>query len=183
MGGNIIGLRQVQRIMKEFEDGTRTSFDRIEGSGRPKTEKRLQLVEEVKAELLADSRMSIRDLSTKFDASRQMIMDIIHNDLGFRSVHCKWIPHNLTDAHKERRVNSCQKIVEAMDKRNMQKNLVFTDEKQFYAHGIGNAASRKAWIPPDGDVPQIARRIPMAKAWMVLWAANFDGLYFFRVMP
>ena len=97
LGENIIGLRQVQRIMKEFEDGTRTSFDCIEGSGRPKTEKRLQLVEEVKAELLADSRMSIRDLSTKFDASRQMIMDIIHNDLGFRSVHCKWIPHNLTE--------------------------------------------------------------------------------------
>ena len=70
-----------------------------------------------------------------------------------------------------------------MDKRNMQKNLVFTDEKQFYARGIGNAASRKAWIPPDGDVPQIARRMPMSKKWMVLWAANFDGLHFLRVMP
>jgi hypothetical protein len=181
--GDVIGVRQIQRLMKEFEDGKRTSFARKEGSGRPKSEKRIDLVEKVKADLMVEPRCGSRYLAAKYETTKDMILEIIRDDLGYRCVQSVWVPYALTEMNKEQRVACCEVIVSMLDKRNMNKNLIVIDEKQFYSRGMGNPVSRMAWIPPDGDAPRIARRLPMAKKWMVLYAANFDGLHFFKVMP
>ena len=42
--GNVISLRRVQQLTKEYQEEQRADFKRKDGSGRQKSEKRLEIV-------------------------------------------------------------------------------------------------------------------------------------------
>lgn len=182
--GDVISVRRVQKIMKEFEDGERTDFDRQLGSGRLKSQKRVDLIPLISEELATNKRLTCMELALMFDTNHRMIYDIITQDLDLISVRDKWVPHTLTEVNKEARVNCCTELIDTLSRRNIHRNLVVVDEKWFYARPIGCAQSRRSWTGADeaGDRDHTPKRSTMEKKFMAIVAVNFEGLFFFRIL-
>ena len=65
-GDNIVSLRRVQQIAKEFKEGKRKSFERAEGSGREKTEERSEKVAAIRHDMEEDSKTTSREIALKY---------------------------------------------------------------------------------------------------------------------
>jgi hypothetical protein len=181
-GEGAVGLRRVQIIAKEFADGERIDFDRKSGSGSAISERRAELGNSIKLELSENAHASIRYFAAKDQVSFHMVRDIITKDLEFKSIACRWVPYTLTDVHKEKRVEDCHAILNCLSQRITKKNLIIIDEKQFFDRPLGCPTTRRSWVEPGGDVPQLARRSPMEKKFMAMVAITFTGLCHVKVL-
>jgi len=177
--GDKITVRRVQQIMKEYNENDRDQFERNDGSGRPKSQKRLELAPLIAAEIAINKGVTTDELAVMFDASHRMVYETIIEDLDMISVHAKWIPHKLTDINKENRVICCQELTDKLNKRNIHRYLLVIDEKWFYKTPIGNAQTRRSWESVDaaGDGRlTIPKRSAMDQKFMAIVAVNFEGL-------
>src|SRR5688572_30412478 len=48
-----------------------------------------------------DRRIRIRSIAAALDMSKSCVYDIVHDKLGYHKICARWIPKQLTDAHKE----------------------------------------------------------------------------------
>lgn len=184
-GDNIISERRIQQIMKEYKGTERDGFDRKIGSGRPKSQKRFDLIPMIAAEIAVNKNVTCDELASIFNASHRMVYEIITNDLKKQSVQAKWVPHLLTQANKENRVICCQELIVTLNKRNIQRYLLVIDEKWFYKTPFGNAQTRRSWqdvAAPGDQRPTLPKRSTMDQKFMALVAANFEGLSYSEVL-
>jgi hypothetical protein len=181
-GEDIISLRRVQIIAKEFADGERVEFDRKKGSGQAPSDRRVELRDSAKEDILQNPHISLRELAAKYEVSYCMMRDIVVTDLDFQRMTCRWVPYTLTDQQKVNRVEGCRGILQCLALRTSRKNLIIIDEKQFFLRPIGCPTTRGCWVEPGGDVPQLARRSPMEKKFMALVAITFTGLCHVQVL-
>lgn len=181
--GNIISLRRVQTIAKEYEDGTRQQLMRKEGSGRRKSDERINTAELIQNDIEDNGgKITVRELAEKHGLSKDTTHRII-KDIGFVSKSLKWVPHLLTDDNKRNRIDCCEEMVRVFNEtRNIKKFLVVTDEKWFYSRPLGNSKTRLSWIQPDGHRPQCPKRIISDKKFLVLMCSNFDGLSYYKIL-
>ena len=158
-GDDIIKLRRTQQICKEFAEG-RESND-VENDGK----------------------LTTRELANKYDLSHQMVFHILKDDLGYRCLRDKWIPHSLNDQQKETRIEKCTEMLSKFSSlRNIKRNLIVTDEKWFFSRPVGNSSTRRSWVGPDGDRQVIAPRKGVEKKFMVMLAINFSAQFYFEVL-
>lgn len=179
-----ITVRHVQRLMKEFSDNKRTSFDRAGGSGRRKSELRensITLIEEIINE---NSSLSVKDIADMLDLSFSMAHRILKEDLGKSWFHTRWVPHTLTESNKLTRVERCIKMLETFNSRITKANLITIDEKWFYCRKLRPRNVIGAWLGPDGDIniPQTTRRSNMETKFMAIVAVSLKGHHFFKVL-
>ena len=113
--GDVISLRRTQEIAKEFKDGTRTSLDRAEGSGRPVSRERTELVQRIKQDVEEDPHLSCRTLAALHEINHRMVYDILTVDLKMTSVSDRVAPYELTDAAKQERVRCCREMLKARE--------------------------------------------------------------------
>ena len=182
--GNIISLRRVQQLTKEYQEEERADFERKDGSGRPKSSKRLEIVPLIREALNANKGATCEELAQRFNTNHRMVYDVITEELSMRSVHDRWVPHTLSSANKEARITCCQDIKEAFTRRNIHRDLIVVDEKWFYARPLGCPQTRRSWVPVDGsgDRGQNAKRSTMERKHMAIVAVNFQGLSFSKVL-
>ena len=135
--GNIISLRRVQTIAKEYGDGTRQQLMRKEDSGRRKSDERINTEELIQNDIEDNGgKITVRELAEKHGLSKDTTHRII-KDIGFVSKSLKWVPHLLTDDNKRNRIDCCEEMVRVFNEtRNIKKFLVVTDEKWFYSRRL-----------------------------------------------
>ena len=51
-----------------------------------------------------DRRLKIRTISTALGISKSRVYEIVHDKLGYHKICARWVPKQLTDAHKESRM-------------------------------------------------------------------------------
>ena len=90
-GGSALPRRSVYEWIKKFQQG-RTSLKDEERSGRPSTSITDSNVEDVRAMILKNRRVTINEVANHFEISHGSAYDIIHNRLGFRKVYARWVP-------------------------------------------------------------------------------------------
>ena len=61
-GEEKIGQRRVQQIARDVKNGIRVDFDRVEGSGRPRSQKRDDIVELIEKDLVENEDISLKPL-------------------------------------------------------------------------------------------------------------------------
>ena len=82
---NVITLRQVQRIASDFKDGQRNSFERKEGSGRPRTSRSEDNVEKVRELIEGEPSLSISSISSMLNIHASTVQRILEIDLKKKS--------------------------------------------------------------------------------------------------
>ena len=128
-GEEIINDKGIRTITKEFRDGQGTQFSRVEGSGRKRNVERTELVAQVLENVKEDNRITVRELSLKYDVTKDTMWRILKEDLDLKSKSLRWVPHELTAAQKGARVQCCEEMSPAHIARNALCYTVVTEEK------------------------------------------------------
>jgi hypothetical protein len=102
-GANVMTVHHVRKWYNEFDTGRVNVMDE-QRSGQPSTS--ADLVLDIDAAVQADRRVIIAQLEIRFNLSRGTIWDIVHESLGYRKFCSTWVPRQLTDKHKKRRMGS-----------------------------------------------------------------------------
>ena len=108
---NVVKERRVLQLAKEYQENVRTDSSRKAGSGCKRTSRTEEIQEEIDTLLTEDPRLSIEHISDATQLSWSSVQRIVTIDLQKRSVCAKWIPHKLTDVHKQQRVDGARIIL------------------------------------------------------------------------
>jgi hypothetical protein len=95
----------------------------------------------------------------------------------------KWVPHLLNETQKENRLNGCKVLRKELSRLDMMEHLVVVDEKWVYNRPVGKKMTNKCWVTPDGDRPQIPKRMTVEQKRMIVCAATFSGHFHVDVLP
>lgn len=167
----------VFRWVKHFASGQASTED---NRGKMRKIKKCdeKLVASVKAMVDADSRVSLEEIADYLDIHSSTASRILRNQLGYRKVSSRWIPHILTSENKGGRLRFCQemlKIYKNCEPRRLDE-IVTGDETWVYMYEPRRKSQNKAWIPKGGIRPQIARRQRSQKKVLYTIFFNTKGI-------
>ena len=83
-----------------------------ERSGRPSTSTTDEKLEEARAIILADRRVTIEEIALQLGISQGTAYSLVHDILGFHKVAARWVPRHLTEEHKRNRQHICSSLLE-----------------------------------------------------------------------
>ena len=171
--GSTLSLRRVQQIAKEFKEEERQSFERKEGSGRPRTSTTDDNIEIVKEMIEEDCHLSSIEIAAVIGIEETSVRRILKVHLGKKSLCNKWIPHILSDLNKETRVTCSQGMLDTFSKRRAKEKIIIIDEKWIYLRDVPPKECNRSWVDNAGDRPAVARRTISDRKFLVIVASNF----------
>lgn len=179
--GESPNLRRVQQIMKELNEGTRTTFERPSGSGCTISITRRNAIDAV-SELIEESpNLSERQIAKMLNINDTMVHRILSEDLELVWFRTFWIPHKITDVHRQLRVQRCEDMLQAFASRITQANLVIVDEKWYFSRYLLPRNDIGSWLGPYGDRLQTPRRQQQEKKYLVYTAVTLTGNHYFKI--
>lgn len=113
-GEGVMNRTNVYKWCREFKGGRTTVLD-DQRSGRPSilTDELVQKIEEI---VYGDRRLTLDEISAKLpQLSRTLLYETITETLGFRKLCARWVPKQLTEEHKAKRIASSQAILERFE--------------------------------------------------------------------
>lgn len=162
-GDSALPRRSVYEWIKKFQHG-RTSLKDEERAGRPSTSITDSNVEDARAMILENRRVTIDEMANHFEISHGSAYDIIHNRLGFRRVCARWVPKELTEEHRNNRVAICQRLLDrhANEGEAFLTRIVTGDET--WVHHFSPESKRQSmeWKHPGSPVKKKFKRQPSA---------------------
>lgn len=181
---NGLSVSRIRALCQEFREG-RDSAMRMEGSGRNKSETRLENIEEVTRLIQENPSISQKQIGTALGIHSSMVQRILQEDVDVMWVNTKWVPHTLSVQNKAVRVERCQELIQVMQSRLTKANLVTVDEKFFYLRNLKPKNTIGAWVQPFGDVEQIqtAKRSSMERKYLVIMAVSQKGVHYYEILP
>lgn len=150
--------RTVARWVERFKNGNESveDFHRI---GRPITETNSSNIERVRLLIEENSRISIHYIEAETGLSYGTIERIIHDHLYLRKLSSRWIPHELSEAQKKKRVEICKKNLDYIESQRWRLcDIVTGDESWIYHRKIGNKASNSCWVAVDQSPEFVVKR-------------------------
>ena len=171
---NVVSLRRVQQIMNEYHQEDRINFKRKAGSGRHRTSTGNENIELVRELITGNNRLTSCDISRQLGIEETAVRRILHKELQLKSPCCKWVPHNLTDENKARRVTCSQEMLNVLSRRNAKQKVIVTDEKWVYFTDTPPKENTRAWVTGAGDRPTLPRRTMSSRKILIMAATNFS---------
>eukprot|EP00795_Rhopilema_esculentum_P010561 gene10560-biopygen13084 len=157
----------------EFKQG-RESLKDDPHPGRPPTAVVPETIAAVEKLLKEDGRLTYEVMQEKVGIGSTALNKILHDHLEVRKVAARWVPHCLTEAQKEHRVNWCQFMLEKFDSGRSKRvyDIVTGDESWIYQFDPETKRQSSVWIFPGEHPPQKFKRSRSVGKKMV---ASFFG--------
>ncbi|XP_067939439.1 histone-lysine N-methyltransferase SETMAR-like [Watersipora subatra] len=102
-GDSCLNQNRVFKWASSFKE-ERTSIEDEPKSGRPKEGATPSNLEAVNKFVIADRRIKVEEIAESLSNSIGTVHSILHEDLGYTKVCCKWVPKVLSDANKAKRL-------------------------------------------------------------------------------
>jgi transposase len=112
-GDEALSRSSILEWFKRFKDGREDLQDDAR-SGRPSTSRNTDKIVNVREMVTQDLRFTLRMLSDELNINKETIRQILHEDLRKRKICAKFVPHSITDEHKQRRLKSCQDFIQTL---------------------------------------------------------------------
>lgn len=129
--GECFSLVHIRKICREFSEGIRLTSDRHPGSGRRKSDERIDNKINVENMINENKSITVQQIADTLQISHTMVQRILEEDLNVLWIHTQWVPHRLTEGNKAVRVERCVDLVQTLPTRQCKANLVTIDEKFF----------------------------------------------------
>lgn len=130
-GDDTMSAKNIYKWYKDFKEG-RERVDDLERSGRPSTSIDEQHIKKITDLVLANRRLTIRDLADMVGISIGSVQAILKDHLGLRRVKSRLVPKFLNIFEKERRVQACESMLS--DYQAVYKQIITGDETWIYAY-------------------------------------------------
>ena len=148
-----LALRSVRWWCSEFENG-RENLNDNERAGRPRVSVTDKNTARVGTMVKAERRVRIKDIAQELDICFGSAFNIIHECLRYRMVSCRWIPKQLDDVKKGKRMiaslNNLQRYAEEGD--NFLDRIVTGDETWILHYTPESKQQSMVWKHPQSPV-------------------------------
>ena len=187
-GERTVGERTVQERFAEFRAGNE-DITHQQGAGRPREVDRQAVIDKIEANPSMTSRM----LADEFECTNPTILNILNEagkhafkplspiTLGLKSLKCKWVPHELTETQKQKRVDVCARLLKRYEEDDSLLNDIVTCDEKWVA--FDNPHQGREWRYPD----QPASATPVKdfrnakRMLIVFW--NREGIIHYELLP
>jgi len=160
-GHGTVSIRTAQRWFKRFDEG-KTDLQDDARSGRPQEVDSQALRQAVEA----NPGVSTRRLSDDLGVSKSSVADHLHC-LGKVHRSCRLVPHELSAAQAQRRVEVCNQLLANPNDERFLKRIVTCDEKWVYYR---NPDTRKQWLDPGQPAnPVVKQKSFESKVMLCVW--------------
>jgi histone-lysine N-methyltransferase SETMAR len=126
VAGHVVCLRTIQRYTARFGEGDFSVEDKPK-SGRPRAEID---VDEVQRLLDEDPHISAREMAKRIGVSKDLVCDVLKNQVMMYKVRTKWVPHELSGFQKEARVMAARDMLEVLGD-SKQHHMVYTQDESW----------------------------------------------------
>ncbi|UYV70649.1 hypothetical protein LAZ67_8000164 [Cordylochernes scorpioides] len=149
----------VYRWYKMFSEGRENVND--EGrAGRPSTSTTDEKINEVEKMILANRRITVREVAEDLNISIGSCHSIFINDLGMRRVAAKFKPKLLNCDQKQHRMNIANEMLDSVrDDPNLLQRVITGDEAWVYGYDVETKAQSSQWKLPHEPRPKKARQV------------------------
>lgn len=161
----------------------------VNGAGdvrSPRPSRTRESVQRVQEKIQEDCRRTVRELATDLNMSKSTVHRILTEDLKLRNVCSVWVPHILTEANKQNRVNCAKHIRRLFFAEGMESfcnKLVVQDETWFHLNGLATKQQNRCWLEKHQPRPQVVRRNISSKKVMLLVAFTPSKRFSITAMP
>ncbi|UYV65997.1 K02A2.6-like [Cordylochernes scorpioides] len=123
-----------------FSEG-REDVNDEERAGRPSTSTTDEKINEVEKMILANRRITVREVAEDLNISIGSCHSIFINDLGMRRVAAKFVPKLLNCDQKQHRMNIANEMLDSVrDDRNLLQRVITGDEAWVYGYDVETKA-------------------------------------------
>lgn len=125
-------------------------------SGRPTSATSQQMTKSIRDIVINDSRLTLNQISATMNISTERVFHILKDELGFRKLCSKWVPHLLNSDQKEIRVKLCTHHLAHLQKNKSDfvRRLITMDETWIYHYDPLLKQQSAEWIPPGCSAPK-----------------------------
>ncbi|UYV84244.1 hypothetical protein LAZ67_X001650 [Cordylochernes scorpioides] len=120
-----------------------------ERAGRPSTSTTDEKINEVEKMILANRRITVREVAEDLNISIGSCHSIFINDLGMRRVAAKFVPKLLNCDQKQHRMNIANEMLDSVrDDPNLLQRVITGDEAWVYGYDVETKAQLSQWKLP-----------------------------------
>ncbi|UYV61773.1 hypothetical protein LAZ67_1006451 [Cordylochernes scorpioides] len=149
----------VYRWYKMFSEG-REDVNDEERAGRPSTSTTDEKINEVEKMILANRRITVREVAEDLNISIGSCHSIFINDLGMRRVAAKFVPKLLNCDQKQHRMNIANEMLDSVrDDPNLLQRVITGVEAWVYGYDVETKAQSFQWKLPHEPRPKKARQV------------------------
>ncbi|UYV83955.1 hypothetical protein LAZ67_X000694 [Cordylochernes scorpioides] len=149
----------VYRWYKMFSEG-REDVNDEERAGRPSTSTTDEKINELEKMILANRRITVREVAEDLNISIGSCHSIFINDLGMRRVAAKFVPKLLNCDQKQHRMNIDNEMLDSVrDDPNLLQRVITGDEAWVYGYDVETKAQSSQWKLPHEPRPKKARQV------------------------
>ncbi|UYV69459.1 hypothetical protein LAZ67_6003662 [Cordylochernes scorpioides] len=144
---------------KMFSEG-REDVNDEERAGCPSTSTTDEKINEVEKMILANRRITVREVAEDLNISIDSCHSIFINDLGMRRVAAKFIPKLLNCDQKQHRMNIANEMLDSVrDNPNLLQRVITGDEAWVYGYDVETKAQSSQWKLPHEPRPKKVRQV------------------------
>ncbi|KAJ4450406.1 hypothetical protein ANN_01830 [Periplaneta americana] len=158
-GEDAMGVTQIKEWFNRFKDG-RTSAESEQRCGRPQTARSAAVVERVRNFVMADRRLTVREIAEEVGVSKDSAHAIFRDDLNMNRVAAKFVPKLLSPEQKDLRRDVAQDLLDTANTDPGFLNTVITgDESWVYGYDPETKRQSSQWKHPESPRPKKARQV------------------------
>ncbi|UYV71807.1 hypothetical protein LAZ67_9000480 [Cordylochernes scorpioides] len=132
----------------------------LKRAGRPSTSTTDENINEVEKMILANRRITVREVAEDLNISIGSCHSIFINDLGMRRVAAKFVPKLLNCDQKQHRMNIANEMLDSVrDDPNLLQRVITGDEAWVYGYDVDTKAQSSQWKLPHEPRPKKARQV------------------------
>ncbi|UYV78256.1 hypothetical protein LAZ67_16000691 [Cordylochernes scorpioides] len=166
-----------------FSEG-REDVNDEERAGRPSTSSTDEKINEVKKMILANRRITVREVAEDLNISIGSCHSIFINDLGMRRVAAKFVPKLLNCDQKQHRMNIANEMLDSVrDDPNLLQRAITGDEAWVYGYDVEAKAQSSQWKLPHEPRPKKARQVRSNVKVLLTVFFDYRGVVHHEFLP
>jgi len=148
-GDNCLSRAQIFRWYVRFKSGVETIEDDEARPGRPFSVRNEGLIAKVSKRIQEEHSVAVRMMADEFGVNREMIHQIVVEDLGKKKVACRFVPHVLSDDQRHEHVQYAKDIIKtACRNKNFLNLIVAEDETWCFCYDPTTKRQIAEWKSP-----------------------------------
>ncbi|UYV68982.1 DDX55 [Cordylochernes scorpioides] len=173
----------VYRWYKMFSEG-REDVNDEERAGHPSTSTTDEKINEVEKMILANRRITVREVAEDLNISIGSCHSIFINDLGMRRVAAKFVPKLLNCDQKQHRMNIANEMLDSVrDDPNLLQRVITGDEAWVYGYDVETKAQSSQWKLPHEPRLKKARQVRSNVKVLLTVFFDFRGVVHHEFLP